>query len=269
MSQGLLAGKKGVILGVANEKSIAWACAKACAAQGASLCFNYLGDGLERRVRKLLEEMPGAPMFPCDVTKDDEVRSFFESVKTHFGEIDFLVHSLAFAQREDLMGRFIDTARANFALAMDISAYSLVAVSREAAPLMPKGGSIIAMTYYGSEKVMPRYNVMGVAKAALEASARYIASELGPQGVRVNCISAGPLRTLSASAIPGLKLMLNITERSSPLRRNIDAAEVGKTAVYLLSDMSSGVTGEVLHVDSGYNILGMFASEESEAEEGK
>jgi enoyl-[acyl-carrier protein] reductase I len=261
MGHGLLNGKRGVVLGVANEKSIAWACAQECAAEGASLIFNYLGEALERRVRKLLETMPGTPMYPCDVTKDEEIASFFEQVKSQWGTVDFVIHSLAFAQREDLMGKFIDTKRANFALAIDISAYSLVAIAREAAPLMPNGGSIIAMTYYGAEKVVPKYNVMGVAKATLEASARYLASDLGPQNVRVNCISAGPLRTLSAAAIPGLKLMLNTTEKNAPLRRNIDAHEVGRTAVYLLSDLSSGVTGEVVHVDAGYNILGMFGAD--------
>ena len=259
MSTGLLEGKRGVVLGVANEKSIAWACAQACAAQGATLAFNYLGDALERRVRKLVDEhMPGSPMYNCDVSKDEEITSFFSSLKNDWDGFDFLIHSLAYAERDDLKGAFIDTPRKNYALAIDISAYSLVALAREAAPFMPEtGGAIVAMTYFGAEKVVPHYNVMGVAKAALEASARYLAYDLGSRNIRVNCISAGPLRTLSASAIPGLKRMLEYTERAAPLRRTITAEEVGKSAVYLVSDLSSGVTAEVLHVDAGYNAMGM------------
>lgn len=266
MGHGLLKGKRGVVLGVANEKSIAWACAQACADEGAELLFNYLGEALERRVRKLLEAMPGTPMYPCDVTQDGEITAFFQNVRQHWSSVDFVIHSLAFAQREDLMGKFINTSRQNFALAIDISAYSLVAIAREVAPLMSNGGSIVAMTYYGAEKVVPKYNVMGVAKATLEASARYLASDLGPQNIRVNCVSAGPLRTLSASAIPGLKLMLNMTQNNAPLRRNIEANEVANATVYLLSDLSSGVTGEVIHVDSGYHVLGMFGAEQIEQE---
>ncbi|MBI5095491.1 MAG: enoyl-ACP reductase [Candidatus Hydrogenedentes bacterium] len=261
MSEGLLSGKKGVVMGVANEKSIAWACAQACAAQGATLAFNYLGEALERRVRKLAADIPGSVCFPCDVTKDSEITEFFEHIKSEFGTVDFVIHSLAFAQREDLTGKFIDTKRENFLLAINISAYSLVAVAREAAPLMNSGGSIISMTYYGAEKVIPHYNVMGVAKATLEASARYLAEDLGPKGIRVNCVSAGPLRTLSSSAIAGMKLMLNTNEKNAPLRRNVTPEEVGKTSVYLLSDLASGVTGEVLHVDCGYNILGMYGAD--------
>jgi len=261
MPEGLLSGKKGVVLGVANEKSIAWACAQACAAQGATLAFNYLGEALEKRVKKLAGEIPGSLTFPCNVTKDEEITEFFAQVKSAFGEIDFVIHSLAFAQREDLMGKFINTTRDNFLLAINISAYSLVAIAREAAPMMKAGSSIISMTYYGSEKVIPHYNVMGVAKATLEASAKYLAEDLGPQGIRVNCVSAGPLRTLSSSAIPGMKLMLNTNEKNAPLRRNVTPDEVAKTSVYLLSDLASGVTGEVLHVDCGYNILGMYGAD--------
>lgn len=261
MSEALLSGKKGVVLGVANEKSIAWACAQALAGAGARVAFNYLGEALERRVRKLAGDLPGVLIHPCNVTKDEEITDFFGQVRAQFGTIDFVIHSLAFAQREDLTGKFIETKRENFAMAIDISAYSLVAIAREAAPLMPNGGSIVSMTYYGAEKVVPHYNVMGVAKATLEASMRYLAEDLGPQGVRVNCISAGPLRTLSASAIAGLKLMLNTTEKNAPLRRNVLPEEVGKTAVYLVSDLASGVTGEVVHVDCGYNILGMYGAD--------
>lgn len=264
MAEGLLKGKRGVILGVANDKSIAWGCAQACAAAGASLAFNYLGP-VERRVRKLVEDhMPDSPVFQCNVQNDDEVAAFFQSVKKEWGTIDFIIHSIAFANKEDLANQFITTSRENFTLALDISAYSLVAVAREAAPLMNEGGSIVAMTYYGAEKVVPRYNVMGVAKAALESCAQYLAWDLGERGIRVNCISAGPIRTLSASAIAGVKLMLRTTEKYAPLRRNVDQDEVGRSAVYLLSDLSSGVTGEVLHVDSGYHAMGMYGVEDAD-----
>ncbi|GMW00068.1 MAG: enoyl-[acyl-carrier-protein] reductase [NADH] FabI [Candidatus Hydrogenedentota bacterium] len=263
MAEGILAGKRGVVMGVANEKSIAWACAQACAAQGASLIFNYLGEALEKRVKKLLDDnLPNAKMFACDVAKDIEIIAFFDQVRQEWGGLDFVIHSIAYADREDLKDKYVTTSRANFAMALDISAYSLVAVSREAAPLMTNGGSIITMTYYGAEKVVPRYNVMGVAKAALEASTRYLAYDLGPQNIRVNAVSAGPLRTLSASAISGVKQMLNKSGECTPLRRNITAEDVAGTSVYLLSDLSSGVTGEVVHVDSGYHAMGMFLTED-------
>lgn len=262
MENGLLAGKRGVILGVANEKSIAWGCARACAAQGASLIFNYVGEALEKRVRKLVDEhLPGSPLFPCDVSKDDDIAAFFGNVAGTWDSIDFVIHSVAYAEREDLRGEFLQTPRANFALALDVSVYSLVAVARAAAPLFSEGGSIVTMTYYGAEKVIPHYNVMGVAKAALEASARYLASDLGPRGVRVNCISAGPVKTLSAAAISGARRMHDAVERTAPLRRNINTDDVAGTAVYLISDLSKGVTGEVLHVDAGYHIMGMSAPE--------
>lgn len=258
MAEGLLTGKTGVVLGVANERSIAWACARAFADAGASLIFNYLGEALEKRVKKLLsEQLPDAPAYPCDVSKDEDITGFFENVRTHTDRLDFVIHSLAYADREDLHRDFIGTSRANFAMAMDISAYSLVAVAREAAPLMTEGGSIVTMTYFGAEKVVPNYNVMGVAKAALEASARYLASDLGPKNIRVNCISAGPLRTLSASAIAGARAIGKYVESVSPLQRGIESGEVGNTALYLVSDLSSAVTGEVLHVDAGCNIMGM------------
>ena len=258
----LLQGKRGIITGVANERSIAWGCAKACAQQGAQLIFTYLGEAQEKRVRKLIEDIPGAQCFPCDVTSDEDIATFFSNVKSQWDSIDFLVHSIAFADKDDLTGRFIDTSRKNYAMAIDISAYSLLGLTREAEPLMTNGGSIVAMTYYGAEKVMPRYNVMGVAKATLEATAKYLASDLGPQSIRVNCVSAGPVRTLSSAAISGFKKMLNTTAENAPLRRNITQEEVAQSTLYLLSDMSSGVTGEVHHVDSGYNILGMFANED-------
>lgn len=264
MTEKLLEGKRGVITGVVNDRSIAWGCAKACAEHGASLAFGYLGEAQEKRVRGLLEGLPGALCIPCDVTKDEEISSFFEQIESEWGSIDFVVHSVAYADREDLKGRYIDTPRDHFALALDISAYSLVALAKNAEGLFPEsGGSIVAMTYYGAEKVLPNYNVMGVAKAALEASARYLAKDLGPKNIRLNCISAGPIRTLSSLAIPGFRNMLRIAEATSPLRRNITQEEVANTALYLLSDLSSGVTGEVVHVDGGYNILGMFAEDEA------
>lgn len=265
MSHGLLAGKRGIITGVANEKSIAWACAQACHAQGAELAFTYLGEAQEKRVKALLDaDIPGALMLPCDATKDADIAAFFNGIRTKWGNIDFLVHSIAYADREDLKGRYVDTPRDHFALALDVSAYSLVAFARAAESLFPEtGGSVVAMTYYGSEKVVPKYNVMGVAKAALEASARYLAADLGPRGIRVNCISAGPLRTLSSAAFPGFRQMLRLTEQVAPLRRNVTQDDVARACIYLLSDLGSGVTGEVLHVDSGYHILGMAAPEES------
>lgn len=262
MESKLLAGKRGVVLGVANDKSIAWACAQACVEAGASLAFNYL-EIVENRVAKLIETLPApARMFPCDVSKDEDIDAFFKRIEDLWGGLDFVIHSLAFADKEDLRNPFVQTPRANFAQALDISAYSLVAVTRRALPLFKNGGSVVAMSYYGAEKVVPHYNVMGVAKAALETSARYLAADLGPSNVRVNCVSAGPIRTLSSSAIPGMRQMLQVNERVSPLRRNVTAEEVGKTTVYLLSDLASGVTGEVLHVDCGYHVLGMFASED-------
>ncbi len=262
----LLNGKRGVILGVANEHSIAWACAKACAAEGAALLLNYLGESQERRVRKLIEEIPDAHVFPCDVSKDEEIAAFFDFAAKVWGQIDFVVHSVAYADRQDLVGKFVDTSRSNFAMALDISAYSFVAVSRAAAALMPNGGSILTMTYYGSEKALPNYNIMGVAKAALEAAARYLAADLGPKNIRVNCVSPGPLKTLSASAISGLWAMLEVTQRHAPLRRNVTQDEAAKTALYLLSDLASGVTGEVVHVDAGYHILGMYGLGDVNAE---
>jgi len=265
MGQALLAGKRGIVTGVANDKSIAWACAEACHAQGAELAFTYLGEAQEKRLTALIDAgMPGAMMAPCDVTKDEEIARFFDTIRSKWGRLDFLIHCIAYADREDLKGRYVDTPRDHFALALDISAYSLVALARAAEPLFPEsGGSIAAMTYYGSEKVIPKYNVMGVAKAALEASARYLAADLGPHGIRVNCISAGPLRTLSSAAFPGFRQMLRLTEQVAPLRRNVTQDDVASSCVYLLSDLSSGVTGEILHVDSGYHVLGMAAPEET------
>ncbi len=255
---GLLAGKRGVVLGVANEKSIAWGASQVALQAGAKLAFSYLGPAQEKRVRALLAEHPDALILPCDVTKDEEVDAFFASVKAHWDGLDFVIHSVAYAEKEALRDRFLATTRAQFAQALDVSAYSLVSVARAAAPLMGQGGSIVSMTYYGSEKVVPKYNVMGVAKAALEAATRYLAEDLGPQGVRVNTLSAGPIRTLSASAIPGFKAMLEAATRFAPLRRNVTQEDIGRSTLYLLSDLSSGVTGETLHVDCGYHVMGMF-----------
>jgi enoyl-[acyl-carrier protein] reductase I len=256
--QGLLTGKRGVVLGVANDKSIAWGCAQAAAAAGARMAFNFLGPAQEKRVRGLLADSPDALILPCDVTKDDEVDAFFAAIKSAWDGLDFVIHSVAYCEKDCLRDKFVNTSRAHFAQALDVSAYSLVSVARAAAPLMTAGGSIICMSYYGAEKVVPKYNVMGVAKAALEASARYLAEDLGPQGVRVNSLSAGPIRTLSASAIPGFKTMLESASRYAPLRRNVTQEDIARSALYLLSDLSSGVTGETLHVDSGYSVLGMF-----------
>lgn len=263
---GLLDGKKGLILNIANDRSIAAHIAASARKEGALCGYGYLpmGDAVksERRVRKAMEEFGDAGAFlqACDVSKDEDIESFFSAARDKFGTIDFLVHSLAFADRNYLKkdtGNFTSTPREAFKQALDISAYSLIALARAAAPMMPSGGSIVAMTYLGGEKVIPGYNVMGVAKAALESTARYLAFDLGPQKIRVNTISAGPVRTLAAMAVGGIDEMFAHTERKAPLHRNIDGDEVGRSAVYLLSDLSSGVTGENIYVDSGFNIVGL------------
>ena len=254
----LLEGKKAAIFGVANERSIAWAIAEAFHAEGAELAFTYAGEVLEKRVRPLAESIGSKIILPCDVTKDDEVEKVFADLRTTWGGLDIVIHAIAFANKEDLANPYVQTSRAGFHLAMDVSAYSLIALAQRAARLMEdRGGAILTLTYMGSEKVIPNYNVMGVAKAALEASVRYLAHDLGPKGIRVNAISAGPLRTLAAAGISDFKSMLHHVAERAPLKRNIDAAEVGKTALYLCSDLGSAVTGEVLHVDAGYNIMGM------------
>jgi enoyl-[acyl-carrier protein] reductase I len=253
----LLEGKTALIFGLANKHSIAWGIAQAFHEEGAELGFSYGIPQLERRVMPLAEQLGVDFVEMCDVTKEEEIDAVFEKAAARFGKIDILVHAVAFAKQEDLTGRFVDTSRDGFALALDISAYSLVALSRRAVPLMADGGSILTMSYYGAEKAVPHYNVMGVAKAALEASVRYLAADLGPDGIRVNAISAGPIKTLAAAGIPGFRKMLRYVGERTPLRRNIDQAEVGKTALYLCSDLASGVTGEVVYVDAGYNILGM------------
>jgi enoyl-[acyl-carrier protein] reductase I len=260
---GLLDGKRGLILGIANTFSIAWYIANNAVKQGATCGFGHLpGEKMERRVKKAMQEggYGDSWLHPCDVSNDESLAAFFSSAKEKFGEIDFLVHCLAFANKDYLetkSGVFTSTPREVFKEALDISAYSLVALARGAAAMMPKGGSIVALTYYGAEKVIPGYNVMGVAKAALEANARYLAFDLGDRNIRINTISAGAVKTLSSSAVGGIDEMFEHTQRKSPLRRNIDPDEVGKTAVYLLSDLSSGVTGENIFVDSGFNIVGL------------
>lgn len=258
---GLLEGKKGLILNIANDRSIAWHIANNARKHGAQCGYGFLPlEKMERRVRKALEELGETDpwLHPCDVSKDADIEGFFRSAGEKFGTIDFLVHSLAFANKDYLaIGKFLSTPRDVFAQALDISAYSLIALARAALPLMSNGGSIIALTYLGSEKAVPGYNVMGVAKAALESASRYLALELGEKKIRVNTISAGPVRTLSAMAVGGIDEMFEHTERKAPLKRNIEADEVGKTAVYLLSDLSSGVTGENIYVDSGFNIVGL------------
>ncbi len=254
----ILKGKKGVIFGVANDKSIAWGIAQMLHQEGADLAFTYAGEILEKRVRPLAEKIGSKIVLPCDVTKDEEIKQVFQNIREEWGGLDFLVHAIAYANKEDLTNPYIQTSREGFHLALDVSTYSLVTLSRHAAALMEgRQGAILTMTYLGSEKVIPNYNIMGVAKAALEASVKYLAYDLGPKGTRVNAISAGPIRTLASSGISGFKEMLHLSSERAPLKRNIDQDEVGRTALYLLSDMASAVTGEVLHVDAGYNIMGM------------
>jgi enoyl-[acyl-carrier protein] reductase I len=255
---GLLNGRKGIIFGVANEKSIAWSIARRMNQEGAELAFTYAGEALEKRVRPLAESVGAKLILPCDVTKDDQIQAVFEQVRSAFGHLDILVHAIAYANKEDLKADFLSTTRDGFRLAQDVSAYSLTVLARHAAPLMEgRPASILTLSYYGAEKVVPRYNVMGVAKAALEASVRYLAADLGPKGIRVNAISAGPIRTLASAGISGFLDMLHHVEAKAPLRRNISAEEVAGTALYLASDLASGVTGEVIYVDAGYHIMGM------------
>ncbi|HEX3561022.1 MAG TPA: enoyl-ACP reductase [Pyrinomonadaceae bacterium] len=250
----LLENKFGIIFGVANKRSIAWATARACLDAGARLAFTYQTERLKENVEGLTAETD-SPLVQCDVTKPEEVEAAFSAVREKFGRLDFLVHSLAFAPREALEGEYVATTREAFLTALDISAYSLAELARAAAPLMTEGGSIVSMTYYGAEKVVRNYNVMGVAKAALEASTRYLAADLGQQNIRVNAVSAGPINTLAARGVGNLNVMLKHHAERAPLRRNVEAREVGNAVLFLLSPLSSGITGEVLHVDCGYNIM--------------
>jgi enoyl-[acyl-carrier protein] reductase I len=254
-----MAGKRGLIMGLANDKSIAWGIAKAVAAQGAELAFSFQGDQLKKRVVPLAAELGSDIVLPCDVGDEASIDALFEGLKDRWGKLDFLVHAIGFSDKNELRGRYVDTSRANFQMSMDISVYSFTAVVQRAEKMMPDGGSVLTLTYYGAEKVMPHYNVMGVAKAALEASVRYMAEDLGRQGIRVNAISAGTIKTLAASGIGDFRYILKWNEYNSPLRRNVSIDDVGGSAMYLLSDLSSGVTGEVLHVDSGYHVVGMKA----------
>ncbi|MDQ2867577.1 MAG: enoyl-ACP reductase [Verrucomicrobiota bacterium] len=258
MTNQVLAGKVGVVFGVANKRSIAWAIAKAWAAAGARLIFNYQGERLKENVEELVGEFGAeAALWPCDVSKDEDIAEFFKKVRGQTERVDLLLHSVAFAPKEALEGDFLSTTREAYRTAHDISAYSLVALAREAAPLMTNGGSIIAMSYYGAEKVVPHYNVMGVAKASLEASTRYLAYDLGPTKIRVNCISAGPMNTLAARGISGFSAMLKHYQERAPLKRSCEGSELGATGVFLASDGAAAITGQVLYVDGGYQIMGM------------
>ncbi|MBX3529171.1 MAG: enoyl-ACP reductase FabI [Rhizobiaceae bacterium] len=256
---GLMAGKRGLIMGVANNRSIAWGIAKALADQGAEIALTYQGDAFRKRVEPLAAELGAFLVGHCDVTDMATVDQCFDNLKAKWGKIDFLVHAIAFSDKDELVGRYVETTRDNFLRTMDVSVYSFTAVAKRAEPLMADGGSILTLTYYGAEKVMPHYNVMGVAKAALEASVRYLAVDLGGSNIRVNALSAGPIKTLAASGIGDFRYILKWNEYNAPLKRSVTIEEVGDTALYLLSPLSRGVTGEVLHVDSGYHVVGMKA----------
>ena len=253
----LMAGSRGLVMGVANERSVGWGIAAACAAQGAELAFTYQGDALEKRVRPLAESIGSRMVLPCDVADDASMDAAFGRLRDEWGQFDFLVHSIGWADKAYLRGKYLDTPREAFLTALDISCYSFTAVCARAAPMLRPGGSLLTMTYLGAERVMPHYNVMGVAKAALEASVRYLAADLGGRGIRVNAISAGPIKTLAASGIGDFRYILRWNQYNSPLERNTTIEEVGGAAVFLLSSLGSGVTGEVLHVDSGYHTVGM------------
>ena len=258
-AQGLLAGKRGLIMGVANERSIAWGIAQAAHGQGAELGFTFQGDALEKRVRPLAQSLGSDLVLPGDVAKDESIDEVFTAIGDKWGGLDFVVHAIAYADKEELKGKYLHTSRDNFVRSLDVSCYSFTAVAQRAEKLMSEGGSILTLTYYGAEKVMPHYNVMGVAKAALETSVRYLASDLGGRGVRVNAISAGPIKTLAASGIGDFRYILKWNEYNAPLRRNVSIDNVGGAALYLLSDLSSAVTGEIHHVDCGYHTVGMMA----------
>ena len=253
----LMAGKRGVIMGLANNKSIAWGIAKAARQHGAEIALTYQGDALKKRVEPLAAELGAAVVGHCDVTDASTIDAVFAEVEKLWGKIDFLVHAIAFSDKDELTGRYLDTSEANFSKSMLISCYSLTAIAQRAEKLMTDGGSILTLTYYGAEKWMPHYNVMGVAKGALEASVRYLAADLGPQRIRVNAISAGPIKTLAASGIGDFRYILKWNEYNSPMRRSVTVEDVGESAAYFLSDMSKGVTGEVHHVDAGYHVVGM------------
>ncbi len=254
-----MTGKRGLIMGVANDKSIAWGIAQACAEQGAELAFSYMGDAFRKRVEPLAASLGVDLLIDCDVSDQESMDAAFAEVEAKWGKIDFIVHAIGFSDKNELRGRYVDTSPENFRMTMDVSVYSFTAVAQRASRLMTDGGSMLTLTYYGAEQVMPHYNVMGVAKAALEASVKYLAEDLGKDGIRVNAISAGPIKTLAASGIGDFRYIMKWNELNAPLRRNVTQEEVGKSAVYLLSDLGSGVTGENLHVDAGYHVVGMKA----------
>jgi enoyl-[acyl-carrier protein] reductase I len=254
----MMAGKKGLVMGVANERSIAWGIAKACHEQGAKVAFTFQGEALEKRVRPLANSIGAEIIVPCDVTNAASIDATFSELEKKWGGIDFLVHAIAFSNKDELRGRYLDTSPENFQLTMNVSCYSLTAVAQRAVPLMKNGGSLLTLTYYGAERVIPHYNVMGVAKAALEASVRYLAADLGEQKIRVNAISAGPIKTLAFAGINDGRYILKWNELNSPLKRNITQEEVGNAALYLLSDLGTGMTGEIMHVDGGYHVVGMI-----------
>jgi enoyl-[acyl-carrier protein] reductase I len=254
---GLMAGKRGLIMGVANNRSIAWGIAKACADQGAELAFTYQGDALKKRVEPLAAEVNSPIVVPCDVTDASSIDATFSAIEKTWGKLDFVVHAIAFSDKNELEGRYVETTSGNFDKSLNISCYSFTAVAQRAEKLMTEGGSLVTLTYYGAEKWMPHYNVMGVAKAALEASVRYMAADLGPKNIRVNAISAGPIKTLAASGIGDFRYILKWNEYNSPLRRTVTTEEVGDAGMFLCSHLSRGITGEILHVDSGYHVVGM------------
>ncbi len=258
---GLMAGKRGLIMGLANEKSLAWGIAQQLHAQGAELAFSYQGEALEKRVRPLADQLGSDFLVECDVSDMAALDTAFDTLAARWPTIDFIVHAIGFSDKNELRGKYVDTSLENFLLTMNISAYSMVAVTKRAAAMMPNGGSILTLSYYGAEKVIPHYNVMGVAKAALETSVKYLAMDLGPDNIRVNAISAGPIKTLAASGIGDFRYILKWNELNSPLRRNVTIEDVGGAGLYLLSDLASGVTGEIHHVDAGYNVIGMKAED--------
>ncbi|KEO61668.1 enoyl-ACP reductase FabI [Thioclava indica] len=259
MSNNLMVGKRGLIMGLANDKSIAWGIAKALGEAGAELAFSYQGEALKKRVGPLAATLGADTLIECDVADETSIDTLFDTLKEKWGKLDFVVHAIGFSDKNELRGRYVDTSRDNFTMTMDISVYSFTAVCARASALMSDGGSLLTLTYYGAEQVMPHYNVMGVAKAALEASVKYIAEDLGKDGIRCNAISAGPIKTLAASGIGDFRYIMKWNELNSPLRRNVTQEEVGKAALYLLSDLGSGTTGETLHVDAGYHVVGMKA----------
>lgn len=259
MSNTLMQGKRGLIMGLANDKSMAWGIARACADAGAELAFSYQGEALKKRVDPLAAQLGSKIVLPCDVADDASVDALFDELKERWGRLDFIVHAIGYSDKSELRGRYVETSRENFKHTMDISVFSFTSVVKRAEKLMTEGGSCVTLTYYGAERVMPHYNVMGVAKAALEASVRYLAEDLGKDGIRVNAISAGPIKTLAASGIGDFRYIMKWNEYNSPLRRNVTLEDVGKSALYLLSDLGSGVTGETHHVDAGYHVVGMKA----------